>query len=227
MTSRAVPSRNGGPVVVEMWTDLGCPWCYVGKHRLQNAIGTRPDAARFVIRLRSFELNPGAPKVPEAIADAFLRSHGGTPDTVLRAERRIQGLALSEGLPFSLDRLNANTFDVHRVLHYAEAEGPGLAFFSLVQDRFFAGELNPFDQDELAAAAEAAGLPGRRVREVLASREYAAAVRADREEGAALGVTGVPFTVFDRQLAAAGALSTAAYRDALDQVAPVAAAERS
>ena len=211
---------SGRLVVVEMWTDLGCPWCYLGTHRLQTAIERRPDADRFVIRLRSFELNPDAPRVPETIASAFMRSHGGDVEAVMRAERRIQALAHSEGLPFSLDRLNANTFDVHRVLHYANEEDRGLAFFSLVQDRHFAGEINPFDSNALARAAEAVGLPAQRVRELLASTEYGASVRADQDEARALGVTGVPFTVFDRRYAMPGAHSVEAYSEALAETSP-------
>jgi predicted DsbA family dithiol-disulfide isomerase len=209
---------------VEMWTDLGCPWCYVGKHRLQTAIGRRPDADRFVVRFRSFELNPDAPRAPEAIASAFIRSHGGDVQTFQRAEQQIQALANAEGLPFSLDRLSANTFDVHRVLQYANEEHRGLAFFSLVQDRYFAGQVNPFDPGELAGAAEAAGLSARRVREVLASGEFGPQVRADEDEGRALGVTGVPFTVFDRRYAMPGAHSVEAYSQVLAEAVPLTSA---
>lgn len=205
-------------LTVEIWADLGCPWCYVGKHRLEQAIADRPDAERFAIRLRSFELNPGAPRIPETIESAFIRSHGGNAAVVLQAERRIQALAHQEGLPFSLDRLNANTFDFHRVVHYAGSADKGLAFFSLVQDRFFAGEINPYDPETLAAIAAEIGLSAERVREVLASDEYADAVRADSSEGQALGIQGVPFVVFDRRLAASGAQSVAGYGRALDQL---------
>lgn len=204
------------PITVEIWADLGCPWCYVGKHRLQEAIAQRPDRDRFELRLRSFELNPGAPHTPETIESAFIRSHGGDAEVVLRAERRIQAIAHSEGLPFSLDRLNANTFDFHRVFHLAEEQGLGSAFFSLAQDRFFAGELNPFDVDALAATAAEVGLSADRAREVLAGDEYGDAVRSDVAEGRRLGVQGVPFTVFDRRLAASGAQSVAGYAQALD-----------
>jgi len=205
------------PVLIEVWTDLGCPWCYVGKHRLQAAIAQRPDADRFELRLRSFELNPGAPTTPETIESAFLRSHGGTAQVVVQAERRIRALAQSEGLAFSLDRLNANTFDFHRVFQFAQEQGVGIEFFSLVQDRYFAGDLNPFAPDALAAAGAEVGLSEDRVREVLSGDEYAAAVREDVEEGRRLGVQGAPFTVFDRRLAASGAQSVGGYAQALAQ----------
>lgn len=212
-------SVHDAPVVVEMWTDLGCPWCYVGKHRLQEAIDRRPDADRFELRLRSFELNPDAPHEPETIDSAFVRSHGGDASVVLDAERRIQSIARREGLAFSLDRMNANTFDVHRVLHHAEEQGLGTALFSAVQDGFFAGDVDPFDVDALVQVAESVGLDGDAVRHVLATDEYADATREDRREGAALGLTGVPFVVVDRQVAAPGAQSVSVYGQLLDQVA--------
>ena len=211
-------SVQDAPVVIEMWTDLGCPWCYVGKHRLEAAIDQRRDAERFEVRLRSFELNPDAPREPETIESAFVRSHGGDASVVLNAERRIQALAQGEGLPFSLDRLNANTFDVHRVLHYAEEKRLGTEFFSAVQDQFFAGAINPFDSSVLVRVAESVGLDGARVSRVLASDEYAEDTHADRREGVALGLTGVPFVVFGRQAAAPGAQSVEVYGQILDQV---------
>lgn len=212
-------SSNEAPIVVEVWADLGCPWCYVGKHRVQRAIDARPDADRFQVKIRSFELNPNAPRTPETIESAFIRSHGGNADAVLQAEGRIQALSQREGLPFSVDRLNANTFDFHRVTHYADEAGKGLEFFSLAQDRFFAGEINPFDGEALVQVAEEVGLSGDRVRGVLASDEYADAVRADTREGQELGIQGVPFAVFGRRFAASGAQSLEAYGRVLDTVA--------
>ncbi|OZC59489.1 hypothetical protein CH276_20265 [Rhodococcus sp. 06-470-2] len=212
-------NAQNAQVVIEVWTDLGCPWCYIGKHRLQTAIDQRPDAERFEVRVRSFELNPDAPHEPETIESAFVRSHGGDASVVLDAERRIQQLAQSEGLKFSLDRLNANTFDFHRVVHHAAEKGLGAQFFSAVQDSFFAGEINPFDRDQLVQVAESIGLDGERVRDVLAGDNYAEQTRVDRREGLALGSTGVPFVVFDRQVATAGAQSVEAYSRILDQVA--------
>jgi predicted DsbA family dithiol-disulfide isomerase len=211
-------SVQEAPVVIEMWTDLGCPWCYVGKQRLQAAIDQRPDAEQFEVRLRSFELNPDAPREPETIESAFVRSHGGDASVVLNAERRIQALAQSEGLAFSLDRLNANTFDFHRVLHHANEQDLGTEFFSAVQDQFFAGAINPFDPNVLAQVAESVGLDGERVSRVLAGDDYAEDVHADRREGVALGLTGVPFVVFDRQVAAPGAQSIEVYGQILDQI---------
>ncbi|GAA3549056.1 hypothetical protein GCM10022222_35840 [Amycolatopsis ultiminotia] len=216
----AQPTQSAGSrVVIEVWSDLGCPWCYVGKHRLQAAIAQRPDAARFELVMRSFELDPGAPQEPEKNEKSFIRAHGGTAADVLRAERRMQALAREEGLEFSLDRLNATTFDLHRVVQYAHDHGRGLEFFSDLQNGFFAGALNPYDPDTLAGAAETIGLDGQRVREILAGNEYAKRVRADRTEGLELGATGVPFVVLDRRVAVPGAQQVPVYGQLLEQVA--------
>ncbi|MCM3506505.1 DsbA family oxidoreductase [Curtobacterium sp. ODYSSEY 48 V2] len=226
MSETTTPSAGTDPVVIDVWADLGCPWCYVGKHRLTRAIQSRPDADRFTLRLHSFELNPNTPTTPETIEAAFIRAHGGDASVVLQAERHIQGIANREGLAFDLDRPNANTFTFHRVLQFADTLGLAEPFFSTVQDGFFAGTLNPFDVEELVSAAVQAGLPADEVRQVLASDDFADAVRADIADGRALGVTGVPFVVFDHRYAAAGAQSEDGYRQALEQVARESAATR-
>jgi predicted DsbA family dithiol-disulfide isomerase len=221
-----VARPEGSRVAIEVWSDLGCPWCYVGKHRLQAAIAQRADADRFEIAIRSFELDPTAPREPEQIEKAFIRSHGGTADRFLRAEREIQTIARKDGLEFSLDRLSASTFDLHRVVQYAGDQDHGFEFFSRIQDGFFAGTLNPYDPEALAGVAESIGLDGHRVREILANDEHAGRVRADRVEGLELGATGVPFVVLDRRVAAAGAQKTSAYRQLLEQVAGPVPSER-
>ncbi|MEU6040575.1 DsbA family oxidoreductase [Actinomadura sp. NPDC047616] len=225
MVEQAAPSK-GSQVVIEVWADLGCPWCYVGKHRLQAAISQRPDADRFKIMMRSFELDPEAPQELEKNEKSFIRTHGGTAAHVLQAERQMQAMARKEGLEYSLDRLNANTFNLHCVVQYANDQGRGFEFFSEVQDGFFAGTLNPYNSDALAGVAESVGLDGQRVREILTSNEYADRVRADRREGVELGATGVPFVVLDRRVAAPGAQKAAVYAQLLEQVAGPVPSER-
>lgn len=220
-------TQTGWPrVTIEVWADLGCPWCYVAKHRLEAAISQRPDADRFEIVMRSFQLDPTAPRELEKNETSFLRSHpGSTADDLLRAELQMQAIANSEGLTYTVDRWNANTFDLHRVVQYAGDQRRGFAFFSEVQDRFFAGVLNPFNPESLGAVAQSVGLDGRRVREILADDEYADRVRTDRAEAVELGSTGVPFVVFDRRFGAPGAQKVAVYSQLLEQVAGFAPSE--
>ncbi len=226
MAEQTAPPQES-QIVIEMWADMGCPWCYVGKHRLQTAIEHRPDADRFTIVMRSFQLDPDAPREPEKNETSYIRTHGGTAAHIQQAERQMKAIAQKEGLEYVSDRMNANTFDLHRVVQYANDEGRGFEFFSTVQDGFFGGTLAPFDTDALAAVAESVGLSGQRVREILANDEYADRVRADRDEAMKLGATGVPFVVLERRLAAPGAQKVEVYDQLLEQAAGPASSERA
>lgn len=207
---------QSAPILIEVWADLVCPWCYIGKHRLEEAIRQRPDADRFDVRMRAFQLQPDAPNEQQPLAEAFAASLGDS-EAVTQAETRVANIAAADGLAFSSDRVNANTFDFHRAAHYAQDHEKGTEFYSLVQDKFFAGEVNPFDTDQLVAVAEEAGIPGEQMREVLATDACADDVRADENEAYQLGVAGVPFAVFARQLAVSGAQPVETYAEILDK----------
>lgn len=211
--------RENEPVIIELWSDLGCPWCYLGKHRLEAAIARRPDAERFEIRLRSYELDPHESAQPVPILDHLARKYGGTPQQVQALEARVQALAAADGLPYSTNRDTANSFDVHRLQHYAAGQGLGTTLFGAVQDGYFAGTLNPFDAEQLVATAVSLGLEADKARAVLTGDAHAEAVRADEDEGRALGATGVPFTVYGRRFATAGAHSVEGYAGVLDRAA--------
>lgn len=204
-------------MTIELWVDLGCPWCYLGKHRLEAAIAQRPDAERFRVWLRSYELDPNASSEPERVLDHLSHKYGAGPQQVQAMEARVRALAVADGLPYSTNRVTANTFDVHRLQHHAAAAGLGTAFFGAVQDGYFAGALNPFDPEQLVAAAVAAGLDEAGVRAVLAGDDYADAVRADEAEGRAFGANGVPFTVYGRRYATSGAQGVDTYLQVLAQ----------
>jgi len=226
MTTQA-PDANGSDVVIEMWADLACPWCYVSKHRLQEAIERRPDAERFTILMRSFQLDPDAPSEPETNEASYLRSHGGTADQLLAAERQMQAFARREGLDYAIDRMVANTFDLHRVVQYAADQGLGYELFSTLQDGFFTGTLDPYQEEALVGVAESVGLDGQRVREILGNDEYADRVRDDRTEALELGANGVPFVVVGRRVAAPGALKPSGYDQLLEQAAGPVPSERA
>lgn len=204
------------PVTIEIWTDLGCPWCYIGKHRLEHAIVE--TGADVDLELRSFELNPESPRdLVISIPEFFVRSHGGTLGHARDMEGQLGAIANAEGLPFAIDRPYVNTFDVHRLLQLAKSHGVGNAYFTAAQDAYFAGELDPYDHGALIAIAAAAGVPAADARELLDGDAYADAVVADREHGQALGVTGVPFVVYEGRYATVGAQTVAGYVAALER----------
>jgi predicted DsbA family dithiol-disulfide isomerase len=203
---------------LDVWTDLGCPWCYVAIHRLRRAVDEVGLAADTDLVLRSFELDPGAPAEPVTIMEIFTRKHGVSPREALQAEARIQELAAAEGLPFTSDRPHANSFDVHRVLQFANRQGRGVDFFETAQRRYFAGQINPYEHDSLIAVAVETGLDGDEVRAILTGNAHAGDVRRDEDAGHRLGVTGVPFVLLDEGYAIAGAQSAEAYARAVTRV---------
>jgi predicted DsbA family dithiol-disulfide isomerase len=222
MTSAQAAERasqaNAARLRLDVWTDLGCPWCYVGIHRLRRAVDDLGVGERVELVLRSFELDPGASAAPMTIPEIFTRKHGLTVQDAVQAEARIQKLAHAEGLPFTSDRLHANSFDVHRVLQLANRHGRGVDFFETLQQRYFAGQINPYQHESLIAVAVETGLDGDIVREVLSGNGFADKVREDEATGRRLGVTGVPFVVLDQRYAIAGAQAAAAYAQAITQV---------
>ena len=203
---------------LDVWTDLGCPWCYVGIHRLRRALDDPGLRGTSDLVLRSFELHPGAPSEPVSIPEIFTRTHGGTRQDAVRAEAGMRQLAASEGLPFTIERPHANSFDVHRVLQFADRLDRGVEFFETVQRRYFAGQINPYEHDSLTAVAVETGLDGAQVRDVLAGNAYADEVRRDEDAARRLGITGVPFVLIDHRYAIAGAQPVDAYARAIAQV---------
>lgn len=210
---------DSAPITIDLWTDIVCPWCYLGSHRLTRAIAARDDAERFVVNVRSFELHPDAPTQPEPLAAYFSRAMDGDASSFRRMEAQIEDLATADGLPFSNTRQSANTLAVHRVTQLARTEGVADQLFTRLQDGYFAGTLNPFDDGELITAAASVGLDPDRVRAVLADDEFADAVEADVREALSLGARGVPFLRIGPRLAVAGAQPVEQYAALLARVA--------
>ena len=203
---------------LDVWTDLGCPWCYLAIHRLRHALDETGATDHTDLVLRSFELDPAASTEPTTIMEIFTRKHGVSAGEASQAEAAIRQLAAAEGLPFTSERPHANSVDVHRVLQLANRHGRGVEFFETVQRRYFAGQLDPYRHDNLVAVAVETGLDGDRVRAVLAGDAYLAEVRRDEDAGHRLGITGVPFVLLDQRYAVAGAQTAEAYARAISQV---------
>ncbi|GAC1492632.1 MAG: DsbA family oxidoreductase [Solirubrobacteraceae bacterium] len=192
---------------VEIWSDIACPWCYVGKRRFEAALAAFEHRAEVELRWRSFELDPGAP--PERSGDGashLAAKYGTSRAEALAMQRRMTEAAAGDGLDFRFDiARGGNTFDAHRVLHLACARGvQGAVKGRLLSAYLSEGELMS-DHDTLAGLATQAGLDGSEVREMLMSSAYAEEVRKDERTAAELGINAVPFFVVDRTFAASGA----------------------
>lgn len=199
---------------IDVWADIVCPWCYVGEARLEKAATALAGEATISITPHAFELDPHHAH-PEPVLEMLARKYGGTVDQMRSMESRVAEMAKAEGLPYTSDRVTINTFNAHRVIAAAVEEGIGLQVLNALQRGHFSGEVDLSDADALVAAASAAGLSEDRAREVLASDEYADAVRADQAQAREYGVSGVPFTVVGGRYAIPGAAAAEQYEHVL------------
>jgi predicted DsbA family dithiol-disulfide isomerase len=191
-------------VKIEIWSDVVCPWCYIGKRRLEQALGEFEHADEVEITWRSFQLNPDAP-FREAVPtlDYLARRFGPQAQAMVS---RVADLGRSDGLDLNFGTaLTVNTMDAHRVLHLAaDHDLAGAAKERLLHAHFTEGA-DLSDPDTLAGLLGEVGLDPDRVRAVATGNEYADAVRADIEEAHELGANGVPFFVIDRKYGIPGA----------------------
>jgi predicted DsbA family dithiol-disulfide isomerase len=190
---------------VEIWSDVVCPWCYIGKRRFETAVASFGQPVEIV--WRSFELNPNAPPVVEGpTVERMARKYGITVERAEGQYQRIADLAAQEGLEYQLDRARSGrSFDAHRLLHLARERG----IQDAVKERMLAGYLQEGVAiglpEELAPLAVSAGLDPTEVDAVLTSDAYADEVRADEEQAIEIGITGVPFFLVDGRFAIPGA----------------------
>jgi predicted DsbA family dithiol-disulfide isomerase len=203
---------------VDIWSDVVCPWCYVGKARFEKALSGFPHRDEVEVVYRSFELDPAYPKDQHETALAMLSKKYGMPEPQARAaEARIAGLAQAEGLGFDSNRPVGNTFDLHRVIHLGRAKGAARELLTALNQAYFAQARQVFDRDVIIGIATAAGLDSGAVTEVLDGDAYADAVRQDEQEARELGISGVPFFAIDMALGVSGAQPTETFTTALDQ----------
>ncbi|TCO60993.1 putative DsbA family dithiol-disulfide isomerase [Actinocrispum wychmicini] len=201
---------------MEIWSDIVCPWCYIGKARFDKALAAFEHRDEVEVEFRSFELEPGRDKQDvEPVERMLTRKYG---PQAAGMEERVAELARAEGLGFRVDREVGSTFDAHRLLHLARDHGVGNDLADALFDANFADARPLFTGDALPQVAAKVGLDEEDVRRVLADpTAYAEAVRREEREAADLGATGVPFFVIDRRLAVAGGQPTEVFARALER----------
>jgi predicted DsbA family dithiol-disulfide isomerase len=194
-------------VDVEIWSDIACPWCYVGKRRFEAALAAFEHRDEVRVTWRSFELDPSAPRERDMDAATHLaEKYGMTRDEALASQQRLAEVAAGDGLDMRLDRTRGgNTFDAHRLVHLAAAHGLQDVLEERLMRAYFTEGEPVGDPVALSRLALDAGLPEDDVRDVLAGDRFAAEVREDEGTAAALGISAVPFFVVDRKIGAAGA----------------------
>jgi len=202
-------------VQVDIWSDLVCPWCYLGKRRFETALAVFADGDKVEVVHRSFQLDPSIPKGATVRArDMLMRKYRMTESQVIASQTHLEQLAAVEGLEYHLaDSHTGNTMDAHRLVHLGREQGVQDAVIERLFRAHFTENRSLFDPASLATLGSEAGLHG--VEELLDSHRYEDAVVADHHQANELGANGVPFFVLDGRYGVSGAQSVEVFADAL------------
>ncbi len=206
---------------VEIWSDVICPWCYIGKRRFEKALAQFAGREQVQVIWRSFELDPRAPRQYPGTLDEMLASkYGMSPQQAVAMNARVAGLAEAEGLQYRLSQARpGNTFDAHRLLHFAVSRGVGDRAMERIMRGYFSEALPVGEREALARLAPDFGIAEGEALAILEGDAWADAVRADEARAAALGINGVPFFVFDEQSGISGAQAVEVFAGALQEAA--------
>jgi predicted DsbA family dithiol-disulfide isomerase len=206
-------------VLVEIWSDVVCPWCYIGKRRFERALESFDHADEVEVVWRSYELDPSAPPRREGDPAARLaRKYGLSVDRARAAQARITDLAALEGLDYHLDRAaGGNSLDAHRLIHLAQHHGLGDAMKERLLRAHLVEALPIGDRSTLVGLATEVGLDHDEVEQMLDGDELVDDVRADERRAVELDVTGVPFFLVDGRLGVPGAQDSELFLRTLDR----------
>lgn len=203
---------------VDIWSDVVCPWCYIGNGRFSRALAEFDHRGEVEVVYRSFELDPSIPEGEVTpIMDLLAAKYGMSQAQAQQAEARVAALAAAEGLDFTADRAMGNTFDAHRLVHLGREHGMQESVLQRLYHAYFGEGRSVFDQDALVALAADAGLDPGGARQALKDGSYADAVRADEAQATRLGITGVPFCVVDGKYGVSGAQPDETFAQALQE----------
>ena len=203
-------------VQVEVWSDIVCPWCYIGKRRLETALGQFEHAGDVEIVWRSFQLDPTIPRgTAEPVYDALAKKFGGSRDQVKAMTAQVGALAEAEGLHYDFEHaVSINTFDAHRLIHLAQAHGLGpQAHERLMRANLIEGAT--LDTPTLVRLGAEIGVPEAEAQRVLDGDEYTTEVEDDIRQARRYGATGVPFFVLNQAYGVSGAQPADVFLQAL------------
>lgn len=205
---------------IEIWSDIACPWCYIGKRRFERALELLPESPEIEVLWRSFELDPTAPTAVDQSLDEILsRKYGMSLSQARQMQERITAVATEEGLNFRFEAFKpGNTFTAHRLIHFAHTEGKQDAMKERLLLANFTEGASMADQDALTRAAADVGLETEAVREVLSTDAFAREVRADEERAREIGIHGVPFFLINEEYGISGAQPAEVFTNLLARI---------
>jgi len=210
-------------IKIDVWSDIACPWCYIGKRNLETGLAATSgddDAPQVEVVYHSFELSPDTPVDFEGDVSDFLAQHKGiSREQAAQMHEHVTGIAAAAGLQYRFDLLqHTNTVKAHELLHFAKAHGRQHEVAERLMSAYFTEGRHVGRIDELVTLAVEAGLDGDAARASLESGEFLDAVRADQAQAVAYGIQGVPFFVIDGKYGVSGAQPAEAFSQILRQV---------
>jgi len=195
------------PLKIDFVSDVSCPWCVIGLKGLEEALRRAGGLVEADIRFQPFELNPQMPGEGQKLVEHVAQKYGSSPEQFRDRRRMIRDRAAELGFTINLSDTEGrvyNTFDAHRLLHWASLEGRQHELKWALFEAYFTRALNPSDREVLADAADRAGLDREAAREVLETGRYADEVRAAERTWQELGISGVPTVIFNGRYAISG-----------------------
>jgi predicted DsbA family dithiol-disulfide isomerase len=205
---------------VEIWSDVICPWCYIGKRRFEQALALFDGRDDVEVEWRSFELDPTSSTAPQPLADRLAQKFDVSRDEALAMNERMTETAAGAGLQFRLDvAQSGNTFDAHRLIHLAAAHDLQGAMKEQLMEGYFSEGRAISDRDALVELASRAGIDPDEARAMLESDRFTAEVREDEQLASGFGISGVPFFVLDRHYGISGAQPIEVLLEALEAAA--------
>lgn len=210
-------------ITIDVWSDIACPWCYIGKRNLEAGLAQTAadtDAPQVDVTFHSFELSPDTPVDFEGDEVDFLAGHKGMPrERVREMLDQVTGVAANSGLEYRFDLLqHTNTVKAHELLHFAKAQGRQYEMAERLMSAYFTEGKHVGRVDDLVDLAVEVGLDASDVRDALESGRHLADVRADQAQAQAYGIQGVPFFVIDGKYGVSGAQPADAFAQIVRQV---------
>lgn len=206
---------------IDFVSDVSCPWCAIGLHALEEALGRLAGEVQATLHFQPFELNPGMPPEGQDITEHLAQKYGATPEQTQRNREAIRQRGQAVGFTFDMAQRSRiyNTFDAHRLLHWAGIEGRQAALKHALFKAYFTDGRNPSDPEVLAQLAGEAGLDAERAREILASDTYAQDVRAHERWYQEQGIHSVPAVIINDRHLIQGGQPAEVFEQALRQIA--------
>ncbi|MET3524005.1 DsbA family oxidoreductase [Mesorhizobium abyssinicae] len=204
---------------VEIWSDVACPWCYIAKHRFDNALSQFEHREQVEVIWRSYQLDPDAPAMSNmSLNDSLSEKHGLSLEEAIAMNDQMRRLGAQEGLNYDFDRARyGNSFDAHRLIHFARQRGVQTTMEERLFRAYFTEGKALGDTNILVELAREVDINAEEARAVLVGEAFAEQVRADTESARRLGLKGIPFFIIDEKYAIAGAQASETFRDALER----------